>query len=77
MVPSDANFFLVHIRRPVAPVVAEFRKKGVLVGRPFAGMPEHLRVSIGTAEEMGRFMTAFKEILRPGRPWGRRVSGER
>ena len=63
VVPSDANFFLVHLRRPVQPVVAEFRKKGVLVGRPFAGLPEHLRVSIGTADEMNRFMTAFKEIF--------------
>ena len=63
VVPSDANFFLVHLRRPVQPVVAEFRKKGVLVGRPFAGLPEHLRVSIGTADEMGRFVTAFKEIF--------------
>jgi histidinol-phosphate aminotransferase len=63
VVPSDANFFMVHLRRPVQPVVAEFRKKGVLVGRPFAAMPEHLRVSIGTAEEMGRFMVAFKEIF--------------
>jgi histidinol-phosphate aminotransferase len=63
VVPSDANFFMVHIRRPVQPVVAEFRKKGVLVGRPFTGMPEHLRVSIGTPEEMGRFMVAFKEIF--------------
>ena len=26
-------------------------------------MTEHLRVSVGTAEEMGRFMTAFKEIF--------------
>jgi histidinol-phosphate aminotransferase len=63
VVPSDANFFIVHLRRPVQPVVAEFRKKGVLVGRPFAAMPEHLRISIGTAEEMSRFMVAFKEIF--------------
>ncbi len=63
VVPSDANFFLVNLRRPVAPVVAEFRKKGVLVGRPFAGLPEHLRVSVGTADEMSRFTTAFKEIF--------------
>jgi histidinol-phosphate/aromatic aminotransferase/cobyric acid decarboxylase-like protein len=26
-------------------------------------MLEHLRVSIGTEEEMGRFMTAFKQIF--------------
>lgn len=70
VVPSDANFFMVHIRRPVQPVVAEFRKKGVLVGRPFAGMPEHLRVSIGTPEEMGRFMVAFKEIFAAGKAVG-------
>jgi histidinol-phosphate aminotransferase len=45
------------------PVVAEFKKKGVLVGRPFPPLTEHLRVSVGTAEEMGRFMTAFREIM--------------
>lgn len=70
VVPSDANFFLVHVRRPVQPVIAEFRKKGVLVGRPFAGLPEHVRVSIGTADEMGRFMVAFKEILPAGKAVG-------
>lgn len=63
VVPSDANFFLVHLRRPVQPVIAAFRQKGVLVGRPFPGLAEHLRVSIGTADEMGRFMVAFKEIF--------------
>lgn len=70
VVPSDANFFMVHIRRPVQPVVAEFRKRGVLVGRPFTGMPEHMRVSIGTPEEMGRFMVAFKEIFAAGKAVG-------
>jgi len=63
VIPSDANFFMVHLRRPVQPVIEEFKKKGVLVGRPFPPLVEHLRVSIGTAEEMGRFMTAFKEIV--------------
>jgi histidinol-phosphate aminotransferase len=63
VVPSDANFFLVHLRRPVQPVVEEFRKKGILVGRPFPGLPEHLRVSVGTADEMNRFVVAFKDIF--------------
>lgn len=62
-VPSDANFFLLHLRRPIQPVIAEFRKKGVLVGRPFPPLTEHLRVSVGTANEMDRFMVAFKEIF--------------
>ena len=67
VVPSDANFFLVHLRRPVQPVIAEFRKKGVLVGRPFTAVPEHMRISVGTPDEMNRFVLAFKEIFPAGR----------
>lgn len=63
VIPSQTNFFMVAIRREVQPVIAEFRKKGVLVGRPFPPMTQHLRVSVGTADEMRRFMTAFKEIF--------------
>ena len=63
VIPSEANFFMVHIRRPVEPVVEEFRKKGVLVGRPFPPLNEHLRVSVGTPDEMRRFMAAFTQII--------------
>src|SRR5260370_41101302 len=35
VIPSETNFFMVHIRRQVEPVIDEFRKHGVLVGRPF------------------------------------------
>jgi histidinol-phosphate aminotransferase len=63
VIPSEANFFLVHIRRPVPPVIDEFKKKGVLVGRPFPPLMEHLRVSVGTADEMSRFLTAFRDIV--------------
>ena len=62
-IPSETNFFMVHLKKPVVPVIAEFQKKGVLVGRPFPPMTEHLRVSVGTADEMARFFTAFKEIM--------------
>jgi histidinol-phosphate aminotransferase len=67
VIPSETNFFMVHIRRQVVPVIEEFRKRGVAVGRPFPPMLEHLRVSVGTADEMNRFMTAFKEIFPAGR----------
>lgn len=62
-IPSEANFFMVHLKRPIVPVIEEFRKKGVLVGRPFPPLNEHLRVSVGTPDEMARFMIAFKEIM--------------
>ena len=67
VIPSETNFFMVHIRRQVQPVIDEFRKRGVLVGRPFPPMLEHLRVSVGTADEMSRFVSAFKEIFPAGR----------
>ena len=63
-IPSDANFFMVHLKRPVVPVIDEFRKRGVLVGRPFPPLNESLRVSIGTPEEMQRFHVAFRDIMK-------------
>ena len=62
-IPSETNFFMVHVGRPVQEVDKAFRERGVLVGRPFPPMNEHLRVSIGTADEMDRFMDAFRDIF--------------
>ncbi len=63
VLPSQTNFFMVGIGREVVPVIDEFKKRGVAVGRPFPPMTKHMRVSVGTADEMGRFLTAFKEIF--------------
>ncbi|HEX7139140.1 MAG TPA: histidinol-phosphate transaminase [Vicinamibacterales bacterium] len=62
-IPSETNFFMVSIGREIQPVIEEFRAKKVMVGRPFPPMTTHMRVSIGTADEMDRFMKAFKEIF--------------
>jgi histidinol-phosphate aminotransferase len=63
VIPSETNFFMVGLRREVQPVIAAFREQGVLVGRPFPPMTQHLRVSVGTPEEMDRFMVAFKKVM--------------
>ncbi len=63
VLPSEANFFMVNLRRPAMSVISAFRQKGILVGRPFPPMLDYLRVSVGTPDEMGRFLAAFKEIL--------------
>lgn len=63
VIPSEANFVMIDIKRPVQPVIDAFKTKGVLVGRPFPPMVQHLRVSIGTPEEMQRFHGAFREIF--------------
>jgi histidinol-phosphate aminotransferase len=67
VIPSEANFFMVHLRRQVRPVIEAFRHRGILVGRPFPPMLDYLRVSVGSAEEMNRFLATFKEILPAGR----------
>jgi histidinol-phosphate aminotransferase len=63
VLPSEANFFMVGLKREVSEVAPEFQKRDVLVGRPFPPMTQHLRVSVGTQAEMDKFMTAFKEIM--------------
>jgi histidinol-phosphate aminotransferase len=62
-IPSQANFFMVNMRRPVMPVIQQFRQQRILVGRPFPPLVQHLRVSVGTPEEMTRFLAAFKTIV--------------
>src|SRR5580765_6139237 len=62
-IPSETNFFMVNIGREIQPVIQEFLAKKVQVGRPFPPLPTHMPVSIGTADEMAQFMTAFKEIF--------------
>ena len=63
VIPSETNFFMVGIGREVQPVIGEFREKGILVGRPFPPMTQHMRVSVGTEEDMAKFLTAFKQIF--------------
>ncbi len=63
VIPSETNFFMVRTGRPVAQVRAEFRRRGIAVGRPFPPMLDHLRVSVGTDEDMDRFAAAFKDIF--------------
>lgn len=62
VIPSQTNFVCVHVGGPVRPVIQAFREEGVSVGRPFSGLPEHVRVSLGTPEEMEKFVAAFDRV---------------
>ena len=66
VIPSETNFFMVHTGRPASEVRAEFRRRDVAVGRDFPPMLDYLRVSIGTEEEMKRFLVAWNEIFPDG-----------
>ena len=60
VLPSEANFVMIDVGREVRPLIQAMRARhNVHVGRVFPAMPKHLRVTIGKAEEMRRFVDAF------------------
>ena len=62
--PTESNFFLVRLGRPTRPVLAALRARGVLVRDGAAvGYPEHLRISVGTAEQNARLLDALDRAL--------------
>lgn len=63
-IPSRGNFIAVDLGREAAPVYQGLLREGVIV-RPVAnyGMPQHLRVSIGTEQENRRFLEALQQVL--------------
>jgi histidinol-phosphate aminotransferase len=62
-VPSEANFVLVRVGR-ARRVYEGLLRRGVIV-RPMDvyGFPEHLRVTVGLAEENARFLDALEGVL--------------
>jgi histidinol-phosphate aminotransferase len=63
VVPSQANFFMVDVRRPVAEFREACRAQGVMVGRPFPPLETHVRISVGTMDEMRQAVAVFGELL--------------
>ena len=60
-VPSRANFILVDVQADPAETFNKLLKEGVIV-RP-VGIPNHLRVSIGTEAENAKFLAALGKVL--------------
>lgn len=60
--PSEANFMMIDMRQDVRPIIQKFRESGVRVGRLFPALPQHLRVTIGTPDEMHRFVEVFRNL---------------
>jgi histidinol-phosphate aminotransferase len=63
VVPSQANFVLVNIRRSAAAFREDCAQENVLVGRTFPPFNDYTRISIGTMDEMQRAMVVFKRVL--------------
>ncbi|HEY0866282.1 MAG TPA: aminotransferase class I/II-fold pyridoxal phosphate-dependent enzyme, partial [Fimbriimonas sp.] len=66
---SFANFLFVDLGRPARPVYQALLERGVIT-RPgdLLGDPNCLRVSIGTEDEMEKFVRAYQEVMKPAVP---------
>jgi len=73
VIPTETNFMMVHIGRPVREVIDAFRAKDELVGRPCPPLDRHLRVSVASEEHVDRFFSAWKEIFRTTSSTGSRL----
>lgn len=64
-VPSAANFVLIDLGRPANPWVEQLLDRGVIVRSGVGlGLPNCMRVSVGTTAEMDRFFAALTDIVK-------------
>jgi histidinol-phosphate aminotransferase len=62
-IPSESNKFMVDVKRPGQEVVKAMAAEKVYIGRVWPSLPRHVRVSIGTKEEMEKVKTAFLKVM--------------
>ena len=61
-VPSVSNKFMVDVKRPGQEIIDALQQEKVYIGRIWPSWPTHVRVSVGTPEEMRRFKVAFLNV---------------
>ena len=61
-IPSQANFIMFDVKRPVVPLIKALKEKNVQVGRLFPALPNYMRLTIGKKSEMESFLAAFRQV---------------
>jgi hypothetical protein len=56
--PRSQNHLMVDTRMPTMQVIEGLKRQNVYVGRPWPAWPTHVRVSIGSADDMERFSSS-------------------
>ena len=54
-IDSHANFVMLNTGRPAVEVIEHFRKNNIVLPTPIPSFDEHIRVSLGTVEDMCEF----------------------
>jgi histidinol-phosphate aminotransferase len=61
-IPSQANFVMFDVKRPVVPLIKALKERNVQVGRLFPALPNHMRLTIGKKSEMEVFLSTFRQV---------------
>jgi histidinol-phosphate aminotransferase len=62
-IPSQANFVMIDVKRPVVPLIQALKGRNVQVGRLFPALPNYMRLTIGKKSEMEAFLSAFRKVM--------------
>jgi histidinol-phosphate aminotransferase len=62
-VPSVSNKIMIRTAKPGREVAAAMAARKVIIGRSWPSWPNHVRVTLGTPEEMAKFKAAFLEVI--------------
>lgn len=62
-VRSDSNKFMLDVKRPGQQFARAMAAEKVFVGRVWPAWPTHVRVTIGTKDEMAKFKSALLKVM--------------
>lgn len=62
-VPSESNCFMLDAKRPAREMIQAMARQNIYIGRVWPIWPTHVRITVGTAEEMDRFRAAFDRTM--------------
>jgi histidinol-phosphate aminotransferase len=61
-IPSESNCFMMDVKRPGKEFYQAMAAQKVYIGRAWPVWPQHVRVSIGSKDEMAKFKEAFARV---------------
>jgi histidinol-phosphate aminotransferase len=63
-IPSESNCFMIDVKRPGRQVQEAMAKQDVFIGRTWPIMPNWVRITVGTEDEMEKFQAAFQRVMK-------------
>jgi len=62
-IPSVSNKFMLDVKMPAREFAAKMAEHKIYVGRAWPSMPTLSRISVGTKDEMAKFMAALPKVM--------------